>query len=107
MSEAWLLFDANAIRQAADNPRGQVRLELPALARLENIPDPKSYLHRLIRQASGLGGRRQKRKNVEPVVHRIADLIEDFAPLRDLTAFQEIEEDTRQAILQHGWDRTE
>lgn len=91
MMEAWFLFDAAAIRRAAGNPNGDIPLDLPDARRVEYLPDPKEVLHRLLREASGLTGRRLKNLNVS--VRRIAGLIEDFSPLRHLPAFQRLEKD--------------
>ena len=57
MTEAWLMFDEHAIRMAADNPNGSVRLVLPAHQSEEGIPDPKEQLYNLLRRASELRGR--------------------------------------------------
>ena len=43
-TEAWLLFDENAIRRAAGNPNGDELLELPKLKDIENLADPKQLL---------------------------------------------------------------
>jgi hypothetical protein len=58
MQEAWLLFDETAIRQAAGNPNGKVKLSLPSPAAVEAIPDPKFVLYGRLRMASELTGRR-------------------------------------------------
>jgi hypothetical protein len=52
MTEAWLLLDEAAIRRAAGNPSGQEELQIPPPADLEALPDPKSLLHGLLREAS-------------------------------------------------------
>jgi hypothetical protein len=89
MMEAWFLFDVAAIRRAAGNPNGEMPLDFPDVRRVEDLSDPKEVLHRLLREASGLTGRRLKNFNVP--VRRIAGLIEDFSPLRHLPAFQRLE----------------
>lgn len=104
MQEAWLLFDEGAIRSAADNPRGRTLLPLPSLERVEEIPDPKALLLNLLTTASGLRPGRLHRFAPERRVHRLADLIEDFSPLRRLSAFQALEEDLRQVLLERSWD---
>lgn len=91
MMEAWLLFDEAAIRWAAGNPNGDMPLALPELSRVEELPDPKEVLHRLLREASGRRGRRLKDFNVP--VPRVADLMDDFSLLRHLSAFQRLEND--------------
>jgi len=98
MLEAWLLFDLNAIRMAAGNPNGTQSLALPSLSNLENIPDPKGSLHKMLRDASELHGRRLRRFNSDSALLRIPELIDDFGQLRKLTAFQKLEDDIRQTI---------
>ncbi len=91
MTEAWLLFDESALRRAAGNPAGRAPLEMPPLARLEQHPDPKGLLHQLLCAASRRTGRRLKQFNVRAGVQRLAEQIDDFAPLRALPAFVALE----------------
>ena len=93
MQEAWLLIDESALRKAAGNPHGRQLLNVPDAKRLEDLPGPKQTLHDLLGKASGLGGRRLKRFNrdVGSHVHRVAEQIDDFGLLRELTAFQQVE----------------
>lgn len=99
MQEAWLLFDEAAVRRAAGNPHGRERLELPSLADVENLPDPKQILHDVLRTASGLHGRRRLSLPVHRYVHRVADLIEDYSPLRRLPAFRALESDVQHLLI--------
>ena len=103
MQEAWLLFDEAALRRAAGNPRGRQPLELPDIAKLEQLPDPKNILHELLREASGLSPRRLKKFSVNELVHRVAELIDDFTPLRSLPAFMTLEAEIEQVIKARGW----
>lgn len=100
MTEAWLLIDEKAIRRAADNPHGTVTLSLPRLQRLEDCHDPKDLLYRSLLIASEKRGRRrdQFRRDLPARIHRVADLIEDFSPLRQLPAFRSFEESTRRVV---------
>jgi len=107
MQEAWLLFDAAAIRRAAGNPNGREALRLPELRRVEGIPDPKTELYNLIRIASGLAGRRLKRLKVRALssmASQVSSYIEDFSPLRTLSAFRRLETDLRGAVNDQNWD---
>ncbi|MBO1047359.1 MAG: DUF4276 family protein [Dolichospermum sp. DEX182a] len=104
MLEAWLLFNEAAIRKAAGNPRGKEQLQIPDIRRLQQLPDPKNDLHQLLSIASGLTGRRQKQFNVHEKIHRLADLIDDFSPLRNLSAFQELETEIQQVIQTQCWN---
>jgi len=101
MSEAWLLFDEMAIRTAAGNPRGRQDIQLPRLADIERTPDPKEILRQLIRTASGLSGRRLQRLEMNQL--RVAELIDDFSPLRALSAFQAFEAELEQVVTAQGW----
>ncbi len=98
MLEAWFLFDLNAIRRAAGNPSGTQSLTLPSFDTLENLPNPKEILHKLLRDASGFHGRRLNSFNPRSAFHLIPGFIEDFGRLRDLTAFQKLESDIRKTI---------
>jgi hypothetical protein len=103
MSEAWFLFDEVALRMAAGNPQGQQLLDLPSVKELEQLPDPKERLHRLLRDASGLHGRRLKRFAVDGKVLRIADFIDDFSSLRVLSAFHTLEEEIKWVVNHQSW----
>jgi hypothetical protein len=103
MQEAWLLVDEAALRRAAGNPNGRDPLELPPRKRLDQLPDPKETLHGLLRDASGLTGRRLKRFAPQARALRVAEFIEDFAPLRGLPAFAVLEAELLQVIGQRGW----
>lgn len=78
MQEAWLLHDESALREAAGR------------------------LHEALRLASGAKGRRAKQFSPSRAAHRLADLVEDWRPLRQLSAFQRLEQDTREALAALG-----
>jgi hypothetical protein len=61
MTEAWLMLDERAIRTVAGNPRGKVDLQLPKVANIERMADPKAYLQKVILVASETSGRRRER----------------------------------------------
>jgi hypothetical protein len=94
MLEAWLLIDAGAIRAAAANPNGKVKLELPKPDSLEGLADPKEDLFQLIRIASGLTGRRLRKLSLSQARRRVAELMTDFSPLRRLSGFAKLEKST-------------
>jgi hypothetical protein len=103
MTEAWLLFNETALRRAAANPNGKHPLQLPDLTKLEDKPDPKELLYKLLGEASGLGSHRRKKLRVEELVHRVAEFIDDFASLRAMPAFKALEDELKQVIQQQGW----
>lgn len=102
MQEAWLLFDEVALRRAAGCPNGKMPLALPSLERVEQESNPKAILHALLRQASGLQGRRAKQIRPHVQVHRLAEIMDDFSPLRALPAFRALEEELAGALERLG-----
>ena len=100
MTEAWLLFDEAAIRRASGCPNGAMPLSLPPLKKVEALPDPKEILYAAMREASALKGRR--RADFTPNIHRVAELIDDFAPLWELPSFQAMDESLCGALQQLG-----
>ena len=104
MQETWLLFDESAINNAAGNPSNRHSLNLPAINRLEELPDPKTALHDRLRQASNLRGRRLSGFPVSEYARRVTQYIQDFSLLRRLSAFTALESEIEQIIEQQGWD---
>lgn len=102
MLEAWLCFDERAIRNAAGNPNGRAALGLPQLKRVESRPDPKEDLRKALLAGCELAGRRLKKFDTASAFWRIVDYIEDFSPLRELTAFQAFEESIR-SLKHNNW----
>jgi hypothetical protein len=104
MQEAWLLIDESAIRSAAGNPRGRVRLALPPASALETLPDPKQTLYQALRAASELSGRHLARLNVAAAAYRVSELIQDYSNLRGLKAFEAFEKELVSMLTRHGLD---
>ena len=103
MQEAWLLIDEAAIKSAAGNRRYTGPLDLPSITDMEGIPDPKERLHRLLRQASDLNRRRQRSFPVGRRARLVTEFIEDFTPLRQLSAFVALEAEVRSTIQANDW----
>lgn len=97
MTEAWLLIDEVALRHAADNPSGTMPLNLPRADQLEQVADPKAVLYDALLLASEKRGRRREsfKRSLPRRIHRVADLIATFEPLRRLNAFNAFEERAR------------
>ena len=95
MTETWLLHNEAALRLAAENPNGRIPLRLPDPTSLETQKQAKLLLLKLLREASGLVGRRLAKfeANERRRLHRLADLQQEqgFAMLRVLPAFQALE----------------
>jgi hypothetical protein len=104
MQEAWLIFNEVALRKASGNAHGTMRLNLPRLSTVEDLPDPKHQLFELLREASGQRGRRRTHLPVRNLVHRVAEFIEDYTPLRILPAFQALEMEIIQIVTEHKWN---
>lgn len=103
MSEAWLLIDEPSIRIAAGHPSGRVPLELPPVSGLESTADPKRVLREAILAASEARGRRRARlqRDLPVRILRVAELIEDYSPLRRLSAFRRFEAELGQVLDDH------
>lgn len=103
MSEAWLVWNEQAIRIAAGNPEGDVVLLVPSPRDVEELANPKEELSRLLRQASQASGRRLRDLRPEQRKHRVAELIADFSPLLAAPAFAELDQDVRRVVEENGW----
>jgi len=101
-TEAWLLLDEKAIRCAANNPNGKNNLELPHWRRIEQCPDAKSELRRVLRKATEYGPLRLKRFDTESARTRVVNYFSDFKVLRQLSGFRQLESDLV-ALRQNGW----
>ncbi len=67
------------------------------------LPDPKRELHEFLKQASGLNRRRLKRFLASQHARRVSEFIDDFSPLRKLSAFTALERDIRRIVQVNGW----
>jgi hypothetical protein len=103
MLEAWLLCNEIAIRRAAGNPNGQIPLTLPSLKDIESLSDPKKVLHDLLRRASGLTGRRLHKFRTHLAARLVAEYTVDFAPLLQLPAFRQLEQNIASFGQSRGW----
>lgn len=103
MMEAWLLIEETALRQAAGNPLGKKPLQFPPIEALERLPSPKKTLHKLLRQASELTGRRLRKFPVSAGVQIVAGRIDDFSPLQVLPAFAALEGEIGGVVKEQGW----
>jgi hypothetical protein len=101
-TEAWLLINEQAIRAAAGRVSGREALGLPSVSRLEQLSDPKQVLCDALVAAHGATGRRARRFQFGEARARLADLVDDWSPLLQLSAFQQLEADTRAALTALG-----
>lgn len=101
MTEAWFLFDEQAIRSVVGKPHGKTALDLPTRD-WDRVADPKQLLHHSLRCASERTGRDAAKFNVGLACHQLAEDISDFSPLRALQSFREFEVELRQVALRAG-----
>lgn len=93
-TEAWLLIDEQAIRNAAANPTGTAPLDLPRLAVLESVRQPKERLEAMLQKARlPKTGRKALAFDPRKLKQEVALSINSFDPLRQLPAFQQLEAD--------------
>lgn len=100
MSEAWILFDKDAISEAVGQAAHSV--SVPSVPRLEGISDPKAHLDALLLRAAGSpSGRRLKKFSRELVNLRIevARRIRDFGPLDSLPAFRAFQQTLKERYI--------
>jgi len=100
MTEAWLLLSESAIREAAGNPNGTVRLSLPTINQLDDLPDPKETLLTLLNLATENSARRRRSFNARQAIHRLADFQQElgFHALRALPAFAALEQEVEAMV---------
>lgn len=63
------------------------------------MTEPKSFLHNLLKEVSGLKSRQLKNFNVQQAVHLVVENINDFSSLRQLSAFNKFEENLKNIII--------
>jgi len=103
MIEAWFFHDERAIRTAAGNPNGVTPLELTPLSRAESERDPKAVLRKAILDASELNRRRRRGLKTGEILHRLAEIMDDFRPLDELPAFAHFRRELARVIAQPGF----
>lgn len=91
MTEAWLLASEAPIRAAVGNPNGTASLGLPAAKNIEALPDPKAVLFDALRVATEWNTSRKRKFNPHDYRHRVSELTDDLAPLRQLSSFRHLE----------------
>ena len=95
MIESWLLFNEDAIRKVVGNSNGKQELDLPKISEIETISDPKARFP----------SRRGKKVSIPSnYCIRVAEMIDDFEPLRKLSAFQELEKELKNTLNEHFSD---
>ena len=100
LQEAWLLVDEAAIRAGSGNPNGRAKINLPVPRDIEGIPDQKAVLVDLLKDASGLQGRRRKKFPVNAAMQRVVHYFDSIAPLEHLSAFRTFKTDLGNALAE-------
>jgi hypothetical protein len=99
MTEAWLLTDVSAIRQAVGNPTSTVNLNLPKAKKIEACA-AKEVLLAAITAAREYGPQRRRNFKPEQYRHRVAELTSDLKLLRQIPSFKRLEDSLR-PLLEH------
>ena len=79
MTEAWLLLDEIAIRNAVRNPNGRTRLALPTPALAERMANPKAAFETSLLDASEK--RRRRRREVQHDLPRLRRVLLENLPV--------------------------
>lgn len=98
--EAWLLVDAQAIREVVGNPQGEIDLNLPPVSQIEATARPKERLRAALVLASEARGRRLARLQQEASeLHRILlERLDIDGPVTRLRSWQHLVHDVAAAI---------
>ena len=98
--EAWLILDASAIRQVAENPNGSSTLQIPSPSHVHTISKPKEHLEMLLREACRYKGRRFDKFKSRFSHHRrlLLDMLDHQGPLHQVPSWQRLREDVRDII---------
>ena len=75
----------------------------PETASLEQLTDPKEILYELLKEASGLSGRRLKKLQINKCANRVSGYVHSFQPLRILPAFRALEADVGEIVENQRW----
>jgi len=105
MTEAWFLFDQDAIRSAAGNPRGRNDLNLPTHAEAARRADPKEILEEALVAASESSGRRlaEFRRDLAARKKMVSEKIENFSPLMVHDSFRRFYDETGAVLRDAGF----
>ena len=104
MTEAWLLLDEVAIRNAVGNPNGRTRLDLPSAAEAERMADPKSALRSALLTAGEVEGRRRRKmaRRYPGLRNRLLENLPVGGPLEELESWSTFRDDTVAALQALG-----
>ena len=102
MTEAWLLLDDAAIRNAVMKPGRRNPLDLPTPAETERMADPKAALEVVLMLASGERGRRRRavRNELPKLRRQLLESLPVGGPLERLESWTRFRDDTIAALQQ-------
>lgn len=101
MTEAWLLLDEAEIRRVAGRPGGTNRLNLPRIAGVETLADPKERLRDVLLVAGQPRGRRRREQFGRDFGRHRALLLQRLdlqGPINDLEAWRRLKGDIADAL---------
>lgn len=104
--ESWLLLNADEIRAAVGKPAGRGRVDLPRLAQIESISDPKALLRDTLTAASGETGRRLNfvRQSFNDNRRFLLERLDIDGPVSELPAWQAMVTALRATLKHIGVD---
>ena len=102
MTESWLLVNEEAIRLVAGRPTGTMELNLPQVGSIEQLPNPKATLRRVLETASGAQGRRLQafRRDFGTQRRRLLEMLDRSGPVTVLSGWQELERTVATVVTQ-------
>ena len=100
MTEAWLILQEEAIRNAVQKPHRRTDLNLPTPAATERIPDPKAALDTALLNASGERGRRRRalHRLLPNLRNRLLENLPVGGPLEQVPSWARFRDDTAAAL---------
>lgn len=107
MTEAWLLLDEAEIRRVAGRPGSTNRLNLPRLAGIESLADPKERLRDVLLEAAEPRGRRRREQFLRDFGrHRrlLLQRLDLHGPINELDAWCRLKQDIADVLAGPGGD---
>ena len=99
-TEAWLLLDELAIRQAVRKPDGRRTVNLPVHNEVERRANPRDILNTALLEASDMRGRRRigLRQELPTLRRKLLETLPVGGPLEQLESWRRFRDDTRAAL---------
>lgn len=97
-TEAWAIWDGDALRQVFGTTLSDQALGLPATANLvESVADPKAVLNNAFNATQPSG--RRKKQGISPMLNALGEQV-SLPQLRQIPGFSQFEAELKQALVQ-------